>query len=298
MAVVVPKTCRVYSRRSVDRPDGQRILDRLVRRLDLERVGENRFRGLPGRGEGRVYGGMLVAQGLVAAGRTVEGAEPHALHAHFLRGGRHGVEIAWEVERLRDGLQFAVRRVAARQKERLVFTLTASFTRPRPGIAHQDPMPAAPAFDGLPDWEDLRVAILRDPGARRPGGPLEVRECDPEDAVPAVGRAARRRFWMRPRGVLPDDPLVHAAVLAFASDRGLLGTAGRPHGLMWGTGQGASLDHAVWLHGAARFEDWVLYASESPVAVAGRGLVLGSMWTRGGVRVATIVQEGIIRVGR
>src|SRR5438046_3021459 len=129
-----------------------------------------------------------------------------------------------------------------------------------------------------------------------PHGPLEVRECDPEAAVPAVGRAARRGLWMRPRGVLPDDPLVHAAVLVFASDRGLLSTAARPHGLMWGARQGMSLDHAVWLHGAVRFDDWVLQTSTSPIAVAGRGLVLSAMHARSGVRLASVAQEGLIRV--
>src|SRR5881409_1636588 len=239
---------------------------------------------------------MLVAQGLVAAGRTVRDALPHALHAHFLRAGRQGLVVEWEVERVRDGRRFATRCVVGRQAGATIFLLTASFTRAQAGLAHRDPMPTVLPPDGLPDWEDLRVRILGDPGARRPQGPLEVRECDPEAAVPAVGRAARRALWMRPRAVLPDDPLVHAAVLVFASDRGLLSTAARPHGLMWGARQGASLDHSVWLHGPARFEDWVLFASESPVAVAGRGLVFGSMYTRDGVRLASVAQEGVIRL--
>jgi acyl-CoA thioesterase-2 len=159
-------------------------------------------------------------------------------------------------------------------------------------------MPAAPAPEGLPDWEDLRFRILGDPAARRPDGPLEVRECDGEAAVPAVGRPARRALWIRPRGVLPEEPLVHAAVLAFATDRGLLSTAGRPHGLMWGVRQGASLDHAVWLHGPVRFDGWTLFTSESPVAVAGRGLVLAAVHARDGVRLASVAQEGLIRVAR
>src|SRR3989442_498019 len=117
-------------------------------------------------------------------------------------------------------------------------------------------------------------------------------------ASPAVGRAARRALWMRPRGVRPDDPLVHAAVLVFASDRGLLSTAARPHGLMWGARQGMSLDHAVWLHGAVRFDDWVLLTSTSPIAVAGRGLVLGAMHAHSGARLASVAQEGLIRVVR
>ena len=290
-------------RRAVDRPPshdagGQRLVDALVRRLDLETAGKDRFRGLPGRGEGRVFGGMLVAQGLVAAGRTVSDALPHALHAHFLRAGRHGLAVEWEVERVRDGRQFATRRIVGRQAGAAIFLLTVSFARAAEGLVHQDAMPAAPPPEGLPDWEDLRVHILGDAAARRPPGPLEVRECDPEAAVPAVGRAARRALWMRPRGVLPGDPLVHAAVLAFASDRGLLSTAARPHGLMWGARQGMSLDHAVWLHGAVRFDDWVLHSSASPVAVAGRGLVLGAMHARSGARLASVAQEGLIRAVR
>ena len=277
---------------------GQRLVDALVRRLDLEAVAADHFRGLPGRGEGRVFGGMLLAQGLIAAGRTVEGAAPHSIHAHFLRPARHGAPLDWAVEPIRDGRQLVVRRVAASQAERLVFTLTASFAHPASGLAHQQPMPDVPPPERLPDWEDLRVAILGDPAARRPDGPLEIRECDPEAAVPAVGRPARRALWIRPRGVLPDDPLLHAAVLAFASDRGLLSTAARPHGLMWGVRQGASLDHALWLHGPVRLDDWMLSVSESPVAVAGRALVLGTLYARTGIRLASVAQEGFMRAAR
>ena len=283
---------------TVDTARGQQLLDALLRRLDLQAVGEGCFRGLPGRGEGRVFGGMLVAQGLVAAGRTVRDGGPHAVHAHFLRAGRLGIAIDWEVERVRDGRQFATRRVTATQGGSAIFLVTASFTRLQHGLAHQDPIPGAPPPEGLPDWEDLRVAILGDPSARRPDGPLEVRECDPEMAVPARGRPARRALWLRPRGTLPEDPLIHAALLAFASDRGLLSTAARPHGLMWGARQGASLDHAIWLHGPLRFDDWVLYVSESPVAAAGRGLVLGAIYARSGVRLASVAQEGLIRMMR
>lgn len=259
-------------------------------------IGEDRFRGRPGRGTGRVFGGMLVAQGLVAAGRSAPGARPHSVHAHFLRPGRHGVEIEWDVERVRDGWSFVTRRVAARQLGSTIFLLTASFTSARDGLAHQDAMPDAPPPDGLPDVEDLRIRILGDETARRPPGALEVRECDPASAVPQPGRPARRALWFRPRGQLPDDPLLHAALLAFASDRGLLSTAGLPHGLMWGQRLGASLDHALWLHHPARVDDWTLYVSESPVASAGRGLVLGAMYARDGTRIATVAQEGLIRV--
>jgi acyl-CoA thioesterase-2 len=271
-------------------------VDALLRRLDLRRVDGDRFAGGIGRGDGFVFGGLLLAQGLVAAGRTID-AMPHALHAHFLRGGRHGTDIEWQVTRLRDGFNFATRRADGSQGGRLVVTLTVSFVRrASDGLAHQDSMPQATAPEILEDWEDLRVRILNDPSARRADGPLEVRDADPAEAAPALGRAARRRLWMRPRAALPDDALLHAALLVFASDRGLLSTAARPHGLMWGARQGASLDHALWLHGPARFDDWVLYASESPVAAAGRGLVLGAMYARDGRRIVSTAQEGLIRV--
>jgi acyl-CoA thioesterase-2 len=274
----------------------QTPLERLVHRLDLETVGPDVFRGEPGSGEGRVFGGMLAAQALVAAGRTIDHGVPHSLHGYFLRSGRHGLPIVWHVTRVRDGVSFAARRVTGEQSGEELFSLTASFTRQRAGVSHQDAMPAVPSPDGLPDWEDLRVQVLGPEVRRRPDGPLEVRECDPATAAPAVGRAARRAIWIRPRGTLPDDPLVHAALLVFASDRSLLSTAGRPHGFSWGTGLGASLDHAVWLHQAPRFDGWMLYTSESPAAAAGRGFVQGAMYDAAGTRVASVAQEGIIRV--
>jgi acyl-CoA thioesterase-2 len=276
---------------------GQRSVDALVRRLDLAPLGPGHFRGAPGRGDGFVFGGMLLAQGLVAAARSVDGALPHALHAHFLRGGRHGVEIDWRVTRVRDGLNFSTRRVDGFQADRAIVTLTVGFVaKTGDGLAHQEPMPVATPPEGLEDWEDLRVRILDDPSARRPAGPLEVRDADPASAAPRTGLPPRRALWMRPRGVLPDDPVMHAAVLAFASDRGLLSTAARPHGLMWGARQGASLDHALWLHGPLRFEDWALYVSESPIAVGGRGLVHGALYARDGRRLASATQEGLIRI--
>jgi acyl-CoA thioesterase-2 len=276
---------------------GQRLVDALVRRLDLAVTDDDTFRGRTGRGEGFVFGGMLLAQGLVAAGRTAPDVTPHSLHAHFLRGGRHEIDIDWRVTRVRDGFNFRTRRVDGFQAKRLIVTLTVGFVeQASEGFAHQETMPAVAEPGGLDDWEDLRVRILQDPRARRPDGPLEVRDADPVSAVPAPGRPARRALWMRLRGVLPDDPLLHAAVLTFASDRGLLSTAARPHGLMWGARQGASLDHAFWLHGAARFDDWVLYTSESPIAVAGRGLVMGAMYGTDGRRIASSAQEGLIRM--
>jgi acyl-CoA thioesterase-2 len=273
-------------------------VEKLCRRLDLSPLAEDCFLGHTGRGEGRVFGGLLAAQALMAAGRCVEASQPHSLHLYFVRSGRHGAPIAWSVARVRDGFTFSLRQVVAEQSGMTILTASVSFTTRTHGLAHQDAMPEVAPPDGLEDWEDLRVRVLGAGTVRRPDGPVEVRDCDPARAAPMADRPARRRLWMRPRAPLPDDPLLHAAVLVWASDRGLLSTAGRPHGLMWGAGLGASLDHAIWFHRPVRFDDWVLYDIASPVAAAGRGLCHGALFARDGTRLASVVQEGMIRVAR
>jgi acyl-CoA thioesterase-2 len=284
--------------RESDAPRTSGPLARLLGLLELERLDRDLFLGDPGRGDGRLFGGMVAAQSLVAAGRTVEFGTVHSLHGYFLRPGTHDVPIRFVVDRIRDGRSFTTRRVVAHQGGEAIFSLEASFVRPEEGIAHEDAMPAAPDPDGLPDWEDARAQILGDPGARRGDGPVEVRLCDPEH-FSGEPLPPRQSVWLRPRGVLPDDALIHAAVLVYASDRTLLNTAARPHGLPWGRRVAASLDHAVWLHRVPRFDGWVLFASHSPVAHAARGLVLGAMYRRSdGLRIASVAQEGLIRTPR
>lgn len=237
----------------------------------------------------------MAAQAVVAAGGTVEGRALHSLHAYFLRPGRHR-PIALSVERIRDGRSFTTRRVVAEQEGAAIFSLAASFTAEEPGIEHQDPAPEAPEPEGLPDWEDVRAALRGGVAARRPDGAIEIRPCDPEDPRdPAAPLPPRKRVWMRPRGPLPENPLLHTALLVYASDRNLLSTAARPHGLRWGERRAASLDHALWIHAPVRFDDWLLYASESPVAWSARGLVLGALYDRSGRRIASVAQEGLIR---
>jgi len=273
-------------------------LARLVQRLALERLDRDLFLGDPGHGDGRLFGGMVAGQSLVAAGRTVDAGIVHSLHGYFLRPGSHDAPIRFVVDRIRDGRTFTTRRVVAHQGGEAVFSLEASFARPEEGIAHEDAMPDAPDPETLPDWEDARARILGDPAARRGEGPVEVRLCDPEH-FSGEPKPPRQAVWLRPRGTLPDDPLVHAAVLVYASDRTLINTAARPHGLPWGRRVAASLDHAVWLHRPPRFDGWVLYASHSPAAHAARGLVFGAMYRRrDGVRIASVAQEGLIRVPR
>ena len=269
-------------------------LQGLLRRLDLEQQGTDLFVGVPGKGEGALFGGMVAAQSVVAAGRTVHERQLHSLHGYFLRPGRHAVPIHFSVDCIREGRTFSTRSVVARQEGEAIFSMSADFTCPEEGIAHQDAMPPAPEPANLPDWEDLRAQLLG--GARRADGPVEVRVCDPESTVPSAKLPAYRRVWMRPRGTLPEEPLVHAAVLVYASDRTLLRTAARPHGVTWRLRVGASLDHAVWVHHPARFDDWLLFVSESPVAYAARALLLGAMYRRDGVRVASVAQEGLLRL--
>jgi acyl-CoA thioesterase-2 len=275
-------------------------LARLLELLDLEALDRDLWLGSPGPGEGRLFGGLVAAQSLIAAARTTpEAAGVHSLHGYFLRPGSHAAPIRFVVDRIRDGRTFTTRRVVAHQGGEAIFNLDASFTLPERGISHQDAMPEAPDPGGLPDWEQVRAEALRDPARRRPAGPVELRICDPEPAREGESLPPRKRVWIRPAGALPEDPRVHAALLVFASDRTLLSTAARPHGIPWGRRRAASLDHAMWFHRPPRFDGWLLYASESPVAHAARGLVLGAMYRPAdGARVASVAQEGLIRTPR
>jgi acyl-CoA thioesterase-2 len=154
-------------------------------------------------------------------------------------------------------------------------------------------MPDAPDPQGLPDWEDLRAAMLGT--ERRSDVAVELRVCDADPEVADARLPAYRRVWVRPRGDLPDDPLLHSAMFVFATDRTLLRVAARPHGPIWRVRHAASLDHAVWLHHGARFDDWVLYVCESPAAVGGRALAFGAMYGRNGRRLLSVAQEGLVR---
>jgi acyl-CoA thioesterase-2 len=272
-------------------------LESLLRLLALEPAEPDRFTARTGRGEGRLFGGLVAAQAVIAAGRTVGSGALHSLHAHFLRPGRHGAALRLDVERIRDGRTFTTRRIVAVQDGGAVFHAVLGFARPEDGIAHQAPAPQAPPPELCVDWEEHRAEVLGRAASARREQPVEVRVCDP-DRADGAPQEPRRRVWVRPRGALPEDPLVHAALLVYASDRTLLGTAARPHGLPWGRRVAASLDHAVWLHRPVRFDDWLLYASESPVAHAARALVLGALYDRAGRRVASVAQEGLIRAPR
>ena len=172
-------------------------LERLLAKLDLRALGADRFVSEPGAGRSRLFGGLVAAQSLVAAGRSVDAAAPHSLHAYFLRAGRSDAPIRFEVERTRDGRRFAARRVVALQDERAIFQMAASFTSVESGVAHQDPAPATPPPDGLDDWEDVRARLAEHARPRREFEAFDVRVLEPERDAPGARSAPTRAAWLR-----------------------------------------------------------------------------------------------------
>jgi acyl-CoA thioesterase-2 len=291
------------------RPKRTRI-DNLVRRLVLEPLDRDLFLANPGRGEGRLFGGLVAAQSVVAAFATLdeshaeEGAPAsllHSLHAYFLRPGRYDLPIRFVVHRIRDGRTFTTRRVVAHQAGEAIFNMAASFARPEEGMSHQQPMPTVGPPDGLEEWSTLRARAMGMPEPESFDNPIEVRvldasEFESKDDQP---RDPVRQVWIRPRGVIPDDPILHTAILVYATDRTLISTAVIQSGHVVGKNvMAASLDHAMWLHHPIRFDDWLLYTSVSPISHAARGLIFGSLYTRDGVQLASVAQEALIRVRR
>ena len=272
-----------------------RQLTGLVKLLELDRLDQDLFVGSPGRGEGRLFGGLVAAQCVIAAHRTVEEGALHSLHAYFLRPGSHEVPIRYVVYRIRDGRTFTTRNVVAYQAGEAIFNLSCSFTKPEEGPSHQGPMPDAPDPERLPEWDFVRPD--REERERfmrwRRERPIYIRLCDKEGTV-LVNGVPTRRTWIKPKGVLPEDPAIHAAVLTYATDMGLLSTArqftGAPN-----PGATASLDHAIWFHHPPRFADWLLYTSHSPIANAARALILGQMHRPDGTQVLSVAQEGLVR---
>jgi len=284
-------------------PHGQPVLDRLVALLDLERLEENLFRGVsPAESPVRVFGGQVAGQALVAAGRTVSPERKvHSLHAYFIRPGDPSIPIVYEVDRIRDGRSFTTRRVVAVQRGKAIFALSASFQMPEPGLDHAEPMPDVPDPETLPSYASW-VAPYRDRlnvFARLPR-PIDIRFVgEPPWVTRETGvREARSQVWMRADGRLPDDDLLHVCVMAYASDMTLLDAVLARHGVYWGTDKvlGASLDHAMWFHRPFRADEWFLYDCVSPSASGARGLATGRFFSRDGRLLATVVQEGLLRV--
>ncbi|MDP6977522.1 MAG: acyl-CoA thioesterase II [Myxococcota bacterium] len=270
----------------------------LIESLDLEEMDRDFYVGNPGEGRGRLFGGLVAAQSVVAAGRTVSPDAPlHSLHAYFLRPGSYGKPIRYTVDRIRDGRTFTTRRVVALQSGEAIFNLAASFAIPEVGISHQEPMRDTPAPEGLPEMNEVRARWFNEPPPDPVvTGTLEMRLVDDTDGDPSTKLEPVRNVWMRINGKPPEDPLLRTALLVHSSDRTLLGTALRPAGLTPGKDTlVTSLDHAFWLHHIPKLDDWFLYSSRSPMAHAGRALVRGAMYEPGGRRIASVTQEGLIR---
>ncbi len=282
----------------------QSAIDVLLSILDLEPLEHNLFRGLsPQVGWQRVFGGQVIGQALVAAARTVEGRIAHSLHGYFLRPGDPAVPILYEVTRIRDGRSFTTRRVDAVQHGRAIFSMEVSFQIEEAGLDHQIAMPDVPPPEDLPSESDISNLYLE--GAPEPvrrywerQRPIELRPVDLRHYVGREALAPSQHVWIRSTGRLPDDPEIHRCVLAYASDMTLLDTALFPHGRMVFDPdlQAASLDHAMWFHRPFRADEWLLYAEDSPSASGGRGFNRGSLFSRDGKLVASVAQEGLIRL--
>ena len=273
--------------------------------LDLEPLEHNIYRGQNREiGSGRVFGGQVLAQALVAARRTVdEPRDAHSLHGYFILPGDVSTPIVYFVDRLRDGRSFTTRRVTGIQHGQAIFSMTASFHRVEDGEEHHAPMPEAPPPEDLPRELDL----IRDIADRIPPRlrsvltqerPIDFRPVDPVDFFLPERRAPRQMMWLRALGKVEADQLEHQAVLAYASDHGLLATALLPHSLTIRSPhlQIASLDHSIWFHKPFRVDDWLLYVMDSPSAAGARGFARGSVYTRAGELVASVAQEGLMRI--
>jgi acyl-CoA thioesterase II len=295
-------------------------LDDLLGILDLEEIDRDLFRG---RNEsarpGRLFGGQVAAQSLVAAARTVDTLRAHSLHGYFLRPGDPTVPVVFTVDRIRDGKSFVTRRVVARQRGKAIFNMSVSFQAEERGYEHQMAMPDAPDPESLPTREELvRRHFDAIPEADRhwvaQPRPIDVRHvrlptffggkaAEPPRSEPQASEvhrdpsAGQTLVWMRVPRPVGDDPALHQRLLAYMSDLTLLDNIVLPHGRNGRLGpvMVASIDHAVWFHRAVRVDDWLLYAQDSPAAAGARGFARGTLYTRAGQLVASVAQEGLLR---
>ncbi|MFM5931679.1 MAG: acyl-CoA thioesterase [Novosphingobium sp.] len=283
----------------------QEQVSRLLDLLNVETLGPDTFRGRRKiGGVGRVFGGQVIAQALVSAERTVDpDREVHSLHAYFLRGGSEDHEIDFAIARDFDGGSFSNRRVVASQEGTPILNLTASFHKREPGVHHAEAMPHVAMPDALLNEQQLRDQYIHmvPENMRKFVASFRALEIKPTDPMAWAGMKAgepRLDTWFRAPSPLPDDPRVHRAVLAYATDYSLLGTCTVPHRLSWMTGkvQGASLDHAIWFHDDFRADEWLLYSTDSPWAGRARGFNRGRIYTQDGRLIAETAQEGLIRV--
>lgn len=279
-------------------------MENLLATLDLEKLEENLFRGTsPQVGWQRVFGGQVIAQALMAAQRTVDADRfIHSLHAYFMRPGDPLVPIIYQVDRIRDGASFATRRIVAIQHGHAIFAMSASFQMEEGGFDHQSPIPNVPQPESLMSEAQLQEAFLANapPAIRKyweNKRPIEIRPVSLTHYISREKLEPKQDIWVRAVGAVPDDRHYQAAVLAYLSDMTLLDTSLYAHGttIFDPTIQVASLDHAMWFHRPCKLEDWLLYTQDSPSASGARGLTRGNLFTRDGVLIASMAQEGLIR---
>jgi acyl-CoA thioesterase II len=280
-------------------------LGKLLDVLDLEPLEVNIYRGRSRDiGSGRVFGGQVLSQALVAARRTVEDdRDAHSLHGYFILPGDLEAPIVYFVDRLRDGKSFTTRAVSAIQHGRTIFNLSVSFQVSEKGFEHQARMADVPPPEELSSELDLiRAMAHRIPERVRSiytqDRPIDFRPVEPLDPFNPEKRPAVKHVWLKAMGEIGDQLLLHQALLAYASDYGLLTTALLPHGLSLQMRelQAATLDHSVWFHRPFRADEWLLYSMESPTAGGSRGFTRGSVYSRSGELVASVAQEGLLRV--
>ena len=283
----------------------EQLVAGLAKLLTVQDLGDDRFLGRRKKGGvGRVFGGEVIAQALNAAEMTIEPDRiAHSLHAYFLRGGSEDHETEYKIERDFDGGSFSNRRVVASQQGRPILSLTASFHRHEEGLSHRDAaMPDVPQPDDIEPEAEVRRRFAEQarPEARHhflSPRPIEMRAIEGRHWMNPQPAPPLSHSWFRAIAPLPDDPRIHRAFLAYASDMTLLGTSMLPHGLSWARGEviSASLDHTIWFHDDFRADEWLLYATDSPWTDRGRGFNRGRIFTQDGRLVASVAQEGMIR---
>lgn len=279
------------------------VLQQLIDVLKLKQLDDHLFEGVSeDLGFKNVFGGQVCGQALMAAYQTVEGLCAHSMHGYFLRPGDHSLPIQYEAQVIRDGSSFATRRIIARQHNKEIFTLNASFQKPEEGFNHQFEKPDTSEPNELHSELALRRKFkhlipekLRDQFTR--DRPIEIKPVRPIDYTNPDVRPPYKQNWFRAVAELPDNPALHHCILTYASDFGLLGTSMLPHGVSFAQKgmQVASLDHAVWFHRPFRADEWLLYDMDSPSASGGRGFNRGNIFNQQGELVASVVQEALIR---
>lgn len=277
----------------------------LLNLLEVEQIDKYLFRGNTWDiGSPAVFGGQVLAQSLNAATRTVEGERfVHSLHAYFILPGNKSIPIIYEVDPIRDGRSFTTRRVVALQNGRAIFNMSASFQLEQEGFDHQIKALNVPPPESLANTEEIAAQYAENwPEDLRPvyksDLPIEFRPVERVDPLSTAKRPPYRHVWIRTKGAMPDDKISHRNVLLYASDFSLLGAALMPHEISIYSKSLiiASLDHAIWFHRDFRIDDWLLYAIDSPSASNARGFSRGKIFTRDGTLVASVMQEGLIRV--